>query len=163
MLLGGGGHPMAAGFTIAPERIDDFRRFLAARMAAAGAGGAIDLTPRLELDGALSIHGANMALVDALAKLAPFGAGNPEPRFALTDVRVARADVVGKNHVRCILTSPSGGRLKAVAFRALDEDLGQLLLNSGGVNLHVAGALRADRWQGREEPQMFIDDAARAG
>lgn len=163
LLLGGGGHPMAAGFTIAPERIDDFRRFLAARMAAAGAGGAIDLTPRLELDGALAIHGANMALVDALAKLAPFGAGNPEPRFALTDVRVARADVVGKNHVRCILTSPSGGRLKAVAFRALDEDLGQLLLNSGGVNLHVAGALRADRWQGREEAQMFIEDAARAG
>lgn len=163
LLLGGGGHPMAAGFTIAPERIDDFRRFLAGRMAAAGAGGAIDLAPRLELDGALSIHGANMALVDALAKLAPFGAGNPEPRFALTDVRVARADVVGKNHVRCILSSPSGGRLKAVAFRALDEDLGQLLLNSAGVNLHVAGTLRADRWQGREEAQMFIEDAARAG
>lgn len=163
LLLGGGGHPMAAGFTVAPERIDDFRRFLARRMAAAGEGGAIDLTPRLELDGALSIHGANMALIDALAKLAPFGAGNPEPRFALTDVRVARADVVGQNHVRCILTSPSGGRLKAVAFRALDEDLGRLLLNSGGVNLHVAGTLRADRWQGREEAQMFIEDAARAG
>jgi single-stranded-DNA-specific exonuclease len=165
LLLGGGGHPMAAGFSIAPERIDDFRRFLSRRFAAAGEAeqSGVDLTPRLELDGALSIHGATMGLVDALAKLAPFGNGNPEPRFALTDVRVARADVVGKNHVRCILTSGGGGRLKAMAFRALDEDLGQLLLNSGGMPLHVAGTLRPDRWQGREDAQMFIEDAARAG
>lgn len=165
LLLGGGGHPMAAGFSLLPERIDDFRRFLSARMTAAGQegdGGGLDLVPRLELDGALSIHGANMALVDALARLAPFGAGNPEPRFALTDVRVARADVVGKNHVRCILSSSSGGRLKAMAFRALDEDLGALLMNSGGATLHVAGTLRPDRWQGREDAQMFIEDAARA-
>lgn len=163
LLLGGGGHPMAAGFSIAPERVDEFRHFLSARLADSGDNGAVDLVPRLELDGALSIHGANMALVNALEKLAPFGNGNPEPRFALTDVRVARADVVGKNHVRCILTSSSGGRLKAMAFRALDEDLGRLLLQSGGAPLHVAGALRPDRWQGREDAQMFIEDAARAG
>jgi single-stranded-DNA-specific exonuclease len=76
---------------------------------------------------------------------------------------VHRADVVGENHVRAILGEAVGPqRLKAVAFRSLDTDLGRALLNGRGRGFHVAGHLRADSWQGRTEVQLQIEDAAAA-
>lgn len=158
LLIAGGGHRMAAGFTAAAERLPELKRFLSDRIAAQQEGG--PLAPTLELDGVLSVGGATPDLVGTLAKLGPFGTGNSEPRFALADARIAHASVVGENHVRCILTSGGGERLKAIAFRALDSDLGKGLLKSGGAPLHVAGHLRPDNWQGRNEVQLMIEDAA---
>jgi len=158
LLISGGGHAMAAGFTVAADRQDAFREFLAGRIAAqTGDGGPV---AELGLDGVLQPRGATVELAGALQKLAPFGAGNREPRFAISAARIAKADVVGSDHVRCILTGEDGGRLKAIAFRCADRPLGQLLLKSAGLPLHIAGQIRIDRWQGRESVQMIIDDAA---
>ncbi|MDH3704223.1 MAG: single-stranded-DNA-specific exonuclease RecJ [Alphaproteobacteria bacterium] len=158
LLINGGGHKMAAGFTVAADQEAAFRDFLSARIAEqSGPGG---LTPRMMLDGALMPAAATLDLVHTIERLAPFGAGNPRPRFALPAARVARADVVGENHVRCFLTGEGGGHLKAIAFRVLGEPLGDALLKSGGLPLHIAGTLRIDRWQGREDVQFMIDDAA---
>lgn len=159
-LINGGGHRMAAGFTVAREAEPAFRHFLAERIAVdVGPGG---LRPTLRLDGALQAGGATTGLLASLEALAPFGAGNPKPRFALTACRVLKADVVGESHVRCFLGGESGGRLKAIAFRAVGEALGDALLQSRGLPLHLAGQLRLDRWQGREEVQLQIEDAAPA-
>ncbi|HTH98487.1 MAG TPA: single-stranded-DNA-specific exonuclease RecJ [Stellaceae bacterium] len=159
LLLAGGGHRMAAGFSLDPAKLADFQAFMATRL---GEGGAIQLQPELNIDGLLSLTGANGALVATLAGLGPFGSGNSEPRFVLPRLKVLRADVVGQNHVRCILGSGLGSteRLKAIAFRALETPLGQALLRSDGALLHVAGHLRADSWQGRDGVQLFIEDAA---
>ena len=73
---------------------------------------------------------------------------------------MVRADVVGTGHVRCILTGPEGGRLKAIAFRAVDSDLGQALLGAGSRPMHLAGAIRVDSWNGAVNTQLVIDDAA---
>ncbi len=160
LLVGGGGHAMAAGFTVERDKLDDFRRFLAERFAAELAGEPLVAT--VSLDGVLAPAGAKRRVYDALAKLGPFGSGNPEPHFAISGAKIARADVVGQNHVRCILTGADGGKLKGIAFRAMDGDLGPALLNHGGRALHIAGQLRADDWQGREDVQLFIEDAALA-
>ncbi len=160
VLTAGGGHAMAAGFTVAAERLADFRAFLVARLAEQLDGG--PLVPDLTLDGLLDPRGATPELVAALEALAPFGAGNPQPRFALPQVTVVQADVVGAGHVRCQLRGPQGGRVKAMAFRAADSALGHALLSARGRPLHVAGSLRPDRWQGRNGVQVFIDDAALA-
>ena len=159
LLLNGGGHRMAAGFTLAPGGGDAFRAFLEERiMAQVGPGG---IVPTLTLDGALHVAGASLDLARALDRLQPFGPGNAEPRFAVTDARVVQADVVGRDHVRVILSGGDGGRVKAIAFRCADQPLGQLLLCAkGGAPIHIAGRVRADNWQGREEPQLMIDDAA---
>ncbi len=77
-------------------------------------------------------------------------------------MRIGKADIVGGDHVRCFLTGEDGGRLKAIAFRAADRPLGQLLLQSAGLPVHIAGQVRVDRWQGRESVQLIIDDAAAA-
>jgi single-stranded-DNA-specific exonuclease len=116
--------------------------------------------PDIGVDGALSPGAATPELVSTVERIGPFGVGNAEPRFAVADARVVRADVVGTNHVRCILGGGDGSRLKAIAFRAAGEPLGQALMTRGGAPLHVAGHLRADRWQGRENVQLVVDDVA---
>ncbi len=160
LLLAGGGHRMAAGFTVAGDKIDALRDFLHSRISEQVS--AAPLVPTLELDGALSVGGASVGLVTMLDKLGPYGTGNSEPRFAIADARVVRADVVGANHVRCILQGNDGARLKAIAFRALDSDMGQALLTGRGTPFHLAGVLRIDRWNGSEGVQLLIDDAAPA-
>jgi len=158
LLIAGGGHPMAAGFTATADRLPELKHFLASRIAAQQVDG--PLAPTLELDGMLSVGGATPDLVSLLARLGPFGTGNSEPRFALADARVVQASVVGENHVRCILSGQGGERLKAIAFRTLDTDLGTALLKSGGAPMHIAGHLRPDTWQGRNDVQLMIEDAA---
>ncbi len=158
LLVNGGGHPMAAGLTVAEDRLAELERFLSARLAAPVAAAAEH--EGLGLDGALSVAAATPELLETLARAGPFGSGNPEPRFALPAARVVRADVVGENHVRCIFADSSAGRLKGIAFRSLDRALGQALLGAGANPLHVAGRLVADNWRGEMRVQMHVDDVA---
>ena len=116
--------------------------------------------PALGFDGALQPGAADAELVRLLERLGPFGVGNAEPRFALPAVTVQGARVVGENHVSCRLRGSDGARLKAIAFRALDGELGPRLLKTDGLPLHVAGKLRPDSWTGPDAVQLFIEDAA---
>ncbi len=158
LLINGGGHKMAAGLTVARDKLGALRDFLEERVAAEVARNAV--IPTLRLDGEMALSGVHPDFVAALERLAPFGSGNSEPRFALTNVRVAKAEVVGAGHVRCFLADNTGGRLKAIAFRAVGEPLGDALLDKSGLGLCLAGKLRPDNWQGREDVQLIIDDAA---
>ena len=158
LISAGGGHPMAAGFTVARARLGELGAFLCERIAASVEAGGV--TPMLRLDGALSVAGANPGLVAALERLAPFGIGNAEPRFAIPAARLVHASVVGKGHVRVALTDGGGARLAAIAFRQADEPLGQALLNTNGRPMHLAGRVRRDTWRGGDKVQLMIDDAA---
>ncbi len=160
LIIAGGGHMMAAGLTIATDRIDEFRVFLNERLAKDVSEAA--KTASLGLDGALSVDGATTELITLMDQAGPFGAGNPEPRFALPNVRLVQASIVGENHVRCILTGAAGrGRLAGIAFRALETPLGDALLGHNGGAFHIAGHLRKNSWQGKVSAQLLIEDAFR--
>jgi single-stranded-DNA-specific exonuclease len=157
LLLSGGGHRMAAGFTVRQDLIADLHTFLSSHID--GQGDA-PMVPVVELDGTLVVEAATVALAETLAKLGPYGAGNPEPRFALPRVRVVAASVVGSGgHVACTLVGPDSGRLRAIAFRCADQPVGQALLRRDAL-VHVAGTLRLDRWNGNLRVQLFIEDVA---
>ena len=160
-LFNGGGHAMAAGFTVTEDKIQAFIAFVQDEVRRQLQGER--LLPSLSLDGALAVSAVTSELIEELACVAPFGSGNEEPRFAVVDAQIAKADIVGSGHVRCFLSGRSGGRLKAIAFNCADSDLGHLLLTAAGRRLHLAGTIRADTWQGRTEAQLVIDDAAPAG
>ncbi len=157
LLKAGGGHAMAAGFTVSRDKLAEFHTFMSERLQAQLDG---ELVPLLELDGALDAGAVSADLVETLAQVGPFGSGNPEPRFAITAARVVKADVVGSGHVRLMLAGAGGKRLKAIAFRAADSEMGHALLASQGAAFHLAGVLRADTWQGTTNVQLVIDDAA---
>jgi len=160
LLINGGGHKMAAGFTVARDKLDALRDFLAARIAKQIE--AEPLRPTLMLDGLASGPALQPEFVRRLAALGPFGTGNSEPRFALAECRVVRADVVGEKHVRVIVMQ-GGARITGIAFRAMENGLGPALLSLGARPCHLAGHLRIDEWQGEERVQLQIEDGRAAG
>jgi single-stranded-DNA-specific exonuclease len=156
LLMSGGGHKMAAGFTVARDKLGALRDFLAARIGKQME--AEPLIPTLTLDGLVAGAALTPEFIRQIEKLGPFGAGNSEPRFALADCKIIRADVAGEKHVSVIFMQ-GGARLRGIAFRAMESDLGQALLR-GGERVHLAGHLRRDEWQGNERVQLHISDAA---
>ena len=161
LLATGGGHAMAAGFSLPQEAVPELHVFLNERLAAAAAlPGITELT----LDGVLAVAGADAALAQMVARLGPFGTGNAEPLFVLPRARVVKSDRIGKDGttIRAMLEGEGGGRLKALLFRAKEGPLAEALGRVGGAPLHLAGHLRAESWQGRISAGFFITDAAPA-
>ena len=160
LLATGGGHAMAAGFSVAEEGLSAFHAFLNERLAEAGN---LPLNAELMLDGVLGVAGADAALAQLVARLGPFGNGNVEPLFLLQRVRVVRSDRIGKDGgtIRAMVEGEGGGRLKVLLFRAKEGPLADAL-DRPGAPLHLAGHLRAETWQGRVSAGFFITDAAPA-
>lgn len=160
LLEAGGGHAMAAGFTLRSDRLDAFHAFLDERLArAAELPGAADLA----VEGVMGVPAATVDLAQQVERLAPFGAGNEEPVFALPRARIVRADRVGKEGatIRAFVEGEGGmGRLKAICFRAKDGPMAQALLGSGGMPMHLCGQLRAERWNDTVTPCLHVADAA---
>lgn len=160
LLVNGGGHAMAAGLTVTREALPGLARFLDERIAPQL--GAAPPVRELGIDAALSPAAATQELVEMIERVGPFGAGNALPRFVLKSVRVSYAQTVGEGHVRCTLVGAERGRVDAIAFRANQTALGPALLDPARPVLHVAGALRIDRFGGRESVRLQVDDAAAA-
>jgi single-stranded-DNA-specific exonuclease len=157
----GGGHAMAAGFSLKPEQVEPFRAFLAE--AFLKSGDALEQAGELEIGAVVSPAGATVALVEEIAQAGPFGSGNAEPLILLPDVVVGFADIVGKDHVRLRLLGGDRAALDGIAFRVADTPLGKSLLAARGSRIHAVGRLRVDEWNGRKRVQLQLEDAALAG
>jgi single-stranded-DNA-specific exonuclease len=157
LLLAGGGHAMAAGLTVRPAAIPELRAFLCEHMAAEMV--VAEAEDAYEIDALVTPGAAARPLYDAFRALEPFGPGNPEPTFALADVRVERAQPLRGGHVRCSLVAPNGASVRAVAWRCADTPIGRRLEAGGGV-VHAAGKLKPDDWNGRNAVELEIEDLA---
>jgi single-stranded-DNA-specific exonuclease len=160
LLIKGGGHAMAAGLTLRKNALAPFRAFLEEAL-----GPAVEATRReraLAVDGAISGGAVNVGLLEMLSRAGPYGAGNPEPVFALPAHTLAYADPVGEDHIRARFKSGDGKFLSAIAFRAAGQPLGKALLENRGRAMHAAGCFAIDRWQGEERVQMRLLDMASA-
>jgi len=159
MLIAGGGHAMAAGLTISVAAISRFADFLET-MCKEDVERALMNRVR-EIDSVIAPSAVSGAFASMIESAGPFGPGNPEPVFALSSMRVARNRIVGEGHLSCDLVSQTGESVRAIAFRAIGEPLGALLLT--GERLHIAGRIKADNWRGNGAAQFHIVDAAAAG
>ncbi len=156
LLMAGGGHAMAAGLTMRADAVPELRAFLCETLAQETVeAAALD---GVEIDALITPGGADRALYDDFQRLQPFGPGNPEPLFALADVRPDNILPMKGGHIRCQLTDASGKRLKAIAWRAGETEIGKRLMAGGA--LHVAGKLKPDDWNGRSGVELEIEDAA---
>lgn len=159
LLVAGGGHAMAAGLTIAPDRIEALSEWLDSRLSNDVSLASANRAMLLDL--ALTPGGLTPELVETLESAGPYGMGWPGPRVAVGPVRVIKADVVGADHVRLIVGGQDGGRFKAMAFRAAETEMGQALLTaSQGRRLWLAGRARIDDWGSRPQAELHLDDAA---
>ncbi len=157
-LLKGGGHRMAAGLTVARDRLEDAMARLSGLLARQGAGtaGAHDL----RIDGLLMPGAATPALIAEIERAGPFGQGAPAPRFAFAAAEIVHAARVGENHLRFTLSDGLSARLDGMCFNAFGGPLGPLLEARRGSRLHLAGRLELNAWGGRTRAQLRLEDAA---
>lgn len=157
VLITGGGHAMAGGLSIEPDRIDAFTDWMVSHMNAFTQERAEAL--RLEVDGVLSPAAATLDLVDQIDALGPFGQGAPQPVFAMQAVRPVSARIVGQNHVRFV-SDDGSSRLECIFWRAADTEAGQAIIR--GDTVHLAGRLKQNEWNGRRRVQFEVSDVAAA-
>ena len=164
LLLEGGGHAMAGGFSVLPEKISELHQFFCKNLSAKVEE--ICAQKQAEFDIALDLPRANIQLLKELSKLEPFGVGNMRPKFILRDVTKVRANLIGKTaeHISATFSSKSAvgfqGQIQAVAFRSANTALGQMLLDPKSTKpMKLVGTLNINTWMGIEKVQMIIEDA----
>ena len=159
LLVAGGGHAMAAGLTVAADRIDALGAFLSDRLAADVERASGDKA--LLIDAVLAPRGISPLWCEAIDSAGPYGAGWPAPRVATGPVRIVEAGIVGTDHLRLIVAGDDGARFKAIAFRSAEGLLGQTLLHArGGRKLWLAGRAKRDDWGSRPAAELHLEDAA---
>jgi single-stranded-DNA-specific exonuclease len=159
LLVAGGGHAMAAGLTIESSRLAEFTAFLDERLARDVERAR--LNQQMQLDLSLAPGGLTPELVNTLDKAGPYGVGWPGPRVAVGPVRIVKADIVGKDHLRLIVAGEDGRSLKAIAFRAAETEMAQTLLHrSHGRRFYLAGRAKIDDWGNRPQAELHLEDAA---
>jgi single-stranded-DNA-specific exonuclease len=158
LLVKGGGHAMAAGVTLRKEKLAEFRAYMESALAADVANSRHE--NELFIDGAVTARAVTPAFAAILDRAGPFGSGNPEPVIALPSHQLVYADEVGQAHLRLRFKSGDGSIVNGIAFRAVGQKLGSALTQNRGQQLHVAGSLAVDRWQGTERVQFRVHDVA---
>ncbi len=157
LLLHGGGHMMAAGFSLEFEKLSEFKSELENRY-----NQCMSESPKyneLVIDMYTSVAGINsLEFLHSLEKLEPFGEGNPEVVFAIKDVMASNVNIVGNGNVKCTLRGMTDGYINAIIFRAADTEVGQFLLKNKGEPFSVAGKASINRYKGRETAQFVISD-----
>jgi single-stranded-DNA-specific exonuclease len=159
LLVAGGGHAMAAGLTVATDKLDALADWLDERLAAAVAKASAEQTTLLDIS--VAPRGLTPELVDTLDSAGPFGVGWPGPRVAVGPVHLIKADVVGTDHVRLVAGGQDGGSFKAIGFRLAQSEIDQALLHGAqGRRLWLAGRAKIDDWGSRPQAELHLEDAA---
>ena len=163
LLIEGGGHAMAGGFSVAPEKISELHQFFCKNLAQKVEE--ISAQKNAEFDIALDLAQVNLDLLKELAKLEPFGVGNMRPKFLLRNVTKVKANLVGQTaeHISCIFSAKSAlgfnGQIQAIAFRSNKTPLGEMLLDPKFTKpISLIGTLNINAWMGVEKVQMIIED-----
>ncbi len=156
ILLKGGGHKMAGGFSIKVENIEKLKDFVFRKFKNIN----VDLTAErpLLIDSIISPSAINLEFYNKVAVLSPFGSGNPEPKFIIEDVKTINGKIVGEKHVKSVLIGNDGSTIKCIAFNALESDVGAYLLKKNNKSFNIAGKLSLNEWKGQSNVEFIIDD-----
>ena len=159
LLVAGGGHAMAAGLTVAHDKVEALADWLDTTLE--GQVARASASREMALDLAVSPGGLTPDLVESLEGAGPYGVGWPGPRVAVGPVRLVKCDIVGTDHVRLIAAGDDGRSFKGIAFRAAESEMGQALLHaSQGRKLWLAGRVKIDDWGSRPQAELHLEDAA---
>ncbi|MGL4372107.1 MAG: single-stranded-DNA-specific exonuclease RecJ, partial [Alphaproteobacteria bacterium] len=156
LLLGGGGHAMAGGFSLESSRLEAFQTFLQHKTAAFYASNSG--TPVIDIEACLTFQGLSFPMVEEIGKLAPFGAGNPQPRFLFQQVRISKAALFAEQHVRLTLKQADGSGIEGVVFRSKDTPLGSAIFSNTQRPVDLVGTVQLSHWGGASKIQLIVED-----
>ena len=166
LLIAGGGHKMAAGFSVEENKIADLQIFLDNEL-----GAAVEISSQNKIDrfvDILDINSANLNLAKEILRLEPFGVGNAKPRFLIKDLQIVEAKIVGQTakHIRCVFAAKTlagwQGRLVGFAFNAMDSNLGEVLISKNKSKpVAIIGQVNINSWMGNDSVQVLVEDLIR--
>ena len=147
---------MAGGFSIDVNKIDKFKEYIFKKFRSINE----DLTSEkpLYLDSVLSPTAINLEFYDKVNNLAPFGAGNPEPKFIIEGLKTVNGKIVGEKHIKSVLVGKDGSSIKTIAFNAVENDIAAYLLKKNNKIFNIAGKLSLNEWKGQSNVEFIIDD-----
>ena len=148
-----GGHAAAAGFTIKNEHVPEFQKRL--QQLAAAQLDVADLRPTLDIDGEINLKGVRPELVETIAKLQPFGSGNPTPCFVSRNLTVKHVKAVGQDghHLRLVLHD---GRQSWSAIAFQQGHWASKLAPSQQID--AVYSLEFNEWNGERQLQLNLKD-----
>ncbi|UWR16622.1 single-stranded-DNA-specific exonuclease RecJ [Sulfitobacter sp. M368] len=160
LLIKGGGHKMAAGLTVAEDKLEAAMERLGELLAKQGAhlAGPADLS----VTGLMMPEAATVELAEMIEQAGPFGSAAPAPRYVFAEMKIFFAKRVGESHLKISFGDGLGTKMDAIAFGAFDSPLGPALENHNGARFHLAGRLDINTWRGRQTVQLRLEDAAQA-
>ena len=147
---------MAGGFSIKIENIEKFKDFVFRKFKNINE----DLTSvkPLFLDSIISPSALNLEFYNKVNLLAPFGSGNPEPKFIIENLKAVNGKIVGDNHIKSVLIGGDGSTIKTIAFNARDNAFEAYLLKKNNKPFNIAGKLSLNEWKGQSNVEFIIDD-----
>ena len=156
ILLKGGGHKMAGGFSINVKNIEKLKYFIFRKFQIINE----DLMSKKPMlfDSIISPSAVNLDFFNKVDLLSPFGSGNPEPKFVIEDLKTINGKIVGDKHVKSVLIGKDGSTIKSIAFNAIENDLGGYLLKRSNKSFNIAGKLSLNEWKGQSNVEFIIDD-----
>ena len=156
ILLKGGGHKMAGGFSLNVKNIQKFKDFIIRKFKNINED--LSREKPLYLDSIISPTALNIDFFNKVNVLAPFGSGNPEPKFIIEDLKTVNSKIVGEKHIKSVLVGLDGTSFKTIAFNAVENDLGGYLLKKNNKSFNIAGKLSLNEWKGQSNVEFIIDD-----
>ena len=156
ILLKGGGHKMAGGFSIKKQNIEQFKDFIFKKFLKNT--NTLSIKKPLLLDSIIAPSAVNREFYDKVALLSPFGSGNPEPRFIIEDLKTINGKIVADRHIKSVLIGKDGSTFKSIAFNALENGLGAYLIKKNNKSFNIAGKLSLNEWRGQSNVEFIIDD-----
>tara|TARA_B110000196_G_scaffold242268_1_gene210793 strand:- start:726 stop:2477 length:1752 start_codon:yes stop_codon:yes gene_type:complete len=156
LLLGGGGHKMAAGLQIHYKYIEKFDLFINKHLNIIPN----DVFQRIEyFDSVISVNEINNSLLEIIDQLEPFGMGNPQPKFLINDIQFNQIKILKDKHLLIFFQNDFSQKLKAICFNCIGTKLGDYLLNYKKHKLSIGCTIKKDNFNQNVMPQIIIKDA----
>ena len=156
LLSKGGGHKMAAGFTIDINKIEEFKEFVFRKFKSVNIN--FEEKKNYYYDAEIAPSAVNIDFFEKINLLAPFGSGNPEPRFIIKDLKLVNSKIVANKHIKIVLIGSDSTPLKAISFNSIETQLGSHLLKKNIKSFDIAGKLSLNEWRGQKNVEFIIDD-----
>ena len=162
LLLDGGGHAMAGGFSVAEEKIDEFYHFMLARIVKNDDSEEIYREAKvLRIDSVITVNSINMQLFDDLAMAEPFGQSNMKPRFIILDAKIIKVWIMAEHHLMFVvkdsIADDLSNNLTCILFKGADSDYGKRLLKGGGKRVNLVGHLQVNFFN-QDKVDFIIED-----
>ena len=153
IIIKGGGHNMAAGFTLDKVNLKDFENYILEDFLKSN----ILNDNIFSYESEVSSLALNQDFYEDLKKLEPFGTGNPVPTFMLRDLRMIKPMVLNNKHISVILKSKTGHSIKSISFNSINTKIGEHLINYKD-SLNIIGQINEKIWNNKKTLQLTIRD-----